>query len=225
MAKRLTDEEKKEWIARIVESGKKEKAFYMSGLLKRFPECPSSITDWIKNYTGVNAAVYLTEQGTIMTEDERLAFMQAVLDKLKSRYKDKDPSPDYDTLKADNPDIDFYFIHLLAEQAAEDYYAFLAKHGCMKAPEKPQPESEKSTKENNTFETNVEKPEKKTAAATDERSHKQGHPSSLPIKIIKGVEGQLLTKDSSFSVIINNPILLNILKTYKASGLDTVFLG
>ena len=108
MAKRLTDEEKKEWIERVVESGRANQAVFLSELLKRFPDCPASITDWIKKFSGESASVYLTKMKAIMNDEERLAFVWSIMEKLENRYVGKEAAPDYETLKADNPDINFY---------------------------------------------------------------------------------------------------------------------
>ena len=184
MAKRLTDEEKKEWIERVVESGRANQAVFLSELLKRFPDCPASITDWIKKFSGESASVYLTKMKAIMNDEERLAFMWSIMEKLENRYVGKEAAPDYETLKADNPDINFYYIHLLAEQTTDKqsagdhnndaYYTFLAEHGCLKTQKQISSESG-SVVENRASET-------KAYTVADDHSSKQWYLSSVPMK-------------------------------------------
>ena len=152
MAKRLTDDEKRSYIKKLIESGKRDPAFYLSNLCNRFPEySASTYSDWTKKLYGVAGGQYFTDAGAVMNEDQRIEYTRNILNSLKNRYVGKDPAPDYKTLKADNSDIDFYFIHLFAEYTGADYDELLIKNGCLRGtvPEDPPENVENSKKEIN----------------------------------------------------------------------------
>lgn len=152
MAKRLTDDEKRSIIKKLIESGKRDPAFYLSNLCNRFPEySASTYSDWTKKLYGVAGGQYFTDAGAVMNEDQRIEYTRNILNSLKNRYVGKDPAPDYKTLKADNSDIDFYFIHLFAEYTGADYDELLIKNGCLRGtvPEETPENVENSKKEIN----------------------------------------------------------------------------
>ena len=109
--KRLSDDERRMIIEAMVESGKNEPAFVFADLCKRFPDYTSATySDWAKKLYGVPGSQYFIEAGAVMDETQRNEYMQSVLDNLKSRYVGKEPPLDYETLKSENPDINFFCI-------------------------------------------------------------------------------------------------------------------
>lgn len=138
-SKRLSDSEKKKVIEEMLESGKNDPAFFWSELCKRFPNYSSgTYSDWVKKLYGVPGSQYFIEAGAVMDETQRNEYMQSVLDNLKSRYVGKELPLDYEVLKAENPDINFYYIHLLAEKEGyryrdnkTEFYRFLSANGVL----------------------------------------------------------------------------------------------
>ena len=182
MAKRLTDDEKRAILSKILESGKREPAFYFSSLCKRFPERSSGVySDWTKQLYGVPGSEYFTNAGAVMNEEQKYEYTKGIMSKLKKRYEGKDPAPDYETLKSDNPDIDFYYIHIWAEfnskLSEEEYIDFLAENGCLKKREHVECSVSKVTSDNKEI-----SPAPKNNEATSSSAPNQWYLSSVPMK-------------------------------------------
>ena len=82
---RLCDDDIK-YIKKLIESGKRDPAFYLSDLCNRFPEySASTYSDWTKKLYGVAGGQYFTDAGAVMNEDQRIEYTRNILNSLKNR--------------------------------------------------------------------------------------------------------------------------------------------
>lgn len=163
------EESPEDALAKIVKSGKEDPALFFSRLLKRFPEYSKDFCNkWTKELYGKTAAVWFIEQGAVMTEEQRENYINNVWETLERRYVGKSPEADYETLKANNPDIDFYYIHLKVENInngfvfESEFLDYLADAGFLPKVSKEEPkEAPKvvdSTPKNNIIDSKPEEP-------------------------------------------------------------------
>ena len=160
MAKRLTDADKIDFIEKMIAVGREKPAFTFWILAKQFPERDGNTYDkWIRQLFGKSATKLFIERGAVMSEEQKNAYMKIAWETLKDRYNDKEPEEDYKSLKAHNPDIDFYAAQVMCEESGlishgEWYFSdYLSEVGILKKKEELENKKPMSTAPNKSITT------------------------------------------------------------------------
>lgn len=110
-----------------------------STMYKHFDEFDEKSLQYkIRSYYNKTVGEYFTERGVIcpLTQKGYSAYLSTFLEKLKERYKDKEPAENSRQLAKDNPDIDFSRVNSFAVQNCYDFDPNLfIEYGILKKPE------------------------------------------------------------------------------------------